>query len=106
MTEELTPNLFEMISPIVESIENVAGDGDCGIIVKSDGSFRAFAVGLDPERLADPANCTDKGCRWDGKGEILMALFLALSNEHVMKILLDLSRSMVDPEALRRAAAK
>ncbi|WP_062120373.1 hypothetical protein [Aureimonas sp. AU40] len=69
--------------------------GDAGIIIKEDGSFRAFSIsGGEP---VDPATMSEGKKR---QGAIMLALSLAVQTPEILNMLLDL---LSDPEVANQA---
>lgn len=85
-------NLFTANLPSAEREGLEIAEGECGVIVSPDGSFRVFSTGIDVANLSQEQIAM---------GEKLMALTLALSNDQVMHVLLDLVRNVIDPEDLK-----
>jgi hypothetical protein len=72
--------------------ENVAelGEVTCGVVLTPDGSFRVFASGIDATALAGDDLTVEQEAQLE-MGRKLTALTLALSNDQVMAVLLDLA---------------
>jgi hypothetical protein len=107
MSANTTPLPVTAISPD-EHRGPLFEDGDCAIILKANGGYKIVTTGIDeqaladPEKLADPSKYTEEETALLERGQKLMALALALSNDQVMAILLDLSSNpeIVDPKKL------
>ncbi|MER9176213.1 hypothetical protein NKH72_21795 [Mesorhizobium sp. M0955] len=75
----------------------------------TDGSFKAFSNGIDSAALrGDPASFTDDQLAQLEMGQKLMAISLALSNDQVMAVLMDLvaNSDVIDPERLKHVVQR
>lgn len=99
------PNLFTALRPNVDKSEPIAGEVNCGIIVNLDGTFKAFSNGIDAEALrGDPAKLTPVQLQQLKMGQKLMAISLALANEDIMEVLMDLvaNSEVLDPDTVKQ----
>lgn len=74
--------------------------GDCGVILKADGSHRVFSTGMEdvtPETMTDAQR---------EQGKRMVALSFALNSERIMAILYDLIEDpeITDHDKIARAA--
>lgn len=100
MSPENAPNLFQTLRADLDQDRPAIDDGDCGIIVKLDGSFRLFSTGVENLKN-DPSTFTEREHQQIRNGQILTAFCLALQNEQVMDVLLDLATTVIDDEKLQ-----
>lgn len=104
MSDASSPSLFTTLRPDLAADPNLFKEGDCGIIIRPDGSFRIITSGVDAERLrawqksgANLDDLSDEERAQLETGQKLLAISVALSSDPVMDVLLRLT---ADPEIL------
>ncbi|RWB95599.1 MAG: hypothetical protein EOQ56_28030 [Mesorhizobium sp.] len=103
------PNLFTALRPDVDKSGPLAGEVNCGVIMAPDGSFKAFSNGIDAAALrGDPKSLSEDQLAQLEMGQKLMAISLALSNEQIMAVLMDLvaNSDVLDPERLKHVVQR
>lgn len=103
MSYQTAPNLLRTLRRDIESNGPGVEDGDCGIILKPDGSYRLFSTGVDKLK-ENSSTWGEREHQQIRNGQVLTAFCLALSNDQVMSVLLDLASSMIDQNKLDHVA--
>ena len=79
--------------------EDLVTTGDCGIVIKKDGTFRVFTSGV--EGITEPSETwSDEQRQIYANGEVLMALAVAMATPQLMAVLKDATKGLIDMDAL------
>lgn len=92
------PSIFDHV-PSVRVDEKLIETGDCGIVFKTDGSFRVFSSGVE-NLSADPETWGEEELARVAIGRRLMALTVALSTPQLMAVIEDAANGLIDMEKL------
>lgn len=107
MSASDAPSLFNVLRPDIDTALPPMQEGDCAIILRANGDFKILTTGVDAARLAgDPDLWTQKEHDQIALGQKLMAISLALSNDQIMAVLINLASDpdVLDPERLKHIA--
>ena len=89
-------SLQEVMKPSDVSQLNI-GAKDCGIVIKANGEYFAFAGGIDDAELEkSPEDMAPETLIQLSNGRKLLALSLALGNPQIMDILYDVISQVTD----------
>ena len=105
MTTPYVPSLFDTLTPDAKSDRPMISEGDCGVIMKLDGSFQVFSTGVS-NLSSDPSSWGDTEIAQMTIGRKLMAISVALSNTQIMELLMDITAGVLDPEKVVNAVRK
>lgn len=94
------PSLFDTLSPKPRTDEPLVKEGDCGIILRPDGSAEVFSTGIYSSLQGDPEKWGDAELKQMEMGRKLMAISVALQNEQIMSILFDIAEGVLAPEQM------
>lgn len=98
------PSLFDALTPKQRTDEPLVKEGDCGIILRPDGSIEAFSTGIYSSLQGDPAAWGEAELKQLEMGRKLMAISVALNNEQIMAILYDIAEGVIQPEQMINVA--
>lgn len=94
------PSLFDTLSPKPRTNEPLVQEGDCGIILRSGGGVDIFSTGISSSLTNDPATWGEREHQQIQMGQKLMAISVALQNEQIMAILLDVTSGIIEAEQI------
>lgn len=103
----MSPSLFNIVRPDLDQSGNLFKQGDCGVIIRADGTFQAFSCDIDAAELQKPdGERSAEATQLLNNGRKLMALLLALSNQQVMDVLLGMTADpdIIDPNVVSQLA--
>lgn len=99
-----TPNFsLADLKPATNTEAPLLQDGDAAVIIRPDGSTRIVTVGF-ADLPPDSAHWNDKQWEMFDTGQKALALLMALGNEQIMSILMDMLNdpNVIDPIKLQQ----
>lgn len=97
MPKKTLPNLLDVL-PSSRTQADLIVEGDAGIVLKQDGSFKVFSTGK-ADLHTDPETWGEYEMQQMEIGRKLMALSVALSTPELMSVLEDAASGLIDAEA-------
>ncbi len=96
------PSLFTTLTAKSQSNKPLISEGDCGVVLRADGTAEIFSTGLSPH-LDNPEQWGELELKQIEMGKKLMAISIALHNEQLMAILYDVANGVIDAEQAQDA---